>query len=270
MKTKCVLWVEQPLSIFTLIALLIAVNVVVLFALWPAPWLQKAFLIASPFCPQRPAHSVFIDGRQMPIEARMFGMFGGALLALLYFAARGQLRSAMMPRGWRLVLCIALFGVMAFDGTQALLYDTGLLRLYQPNLYLRLSTGLASGVGIAMVLVPLTNQTLWRQPFSDRPLFTGWKDVAVMAVVQANLFVLTLSNWAPALIPLSVFNSIAIIAIMTALTTLVISLLTRRAGQFTTWQATVGYFTAGFILAVAFIAVLAATRLALFGAGPLG
>ena len=117
LKTKHIRKAEEPYPIGALIALLIAVNILVLFTLWPAPWLQKAFLIAAPFCPQRPAHSIFIDGQQMPIEARMFGMFGGALLALLYFAARGQLRSAMMPSGWRLILCIALFGVMAFDGT---------------------------------------------------------------------------------------------------------------------------------------------------------
>ncbi|HEY3291964.1 MAG TPA: DUF2085 domain-containing protein [Anaerolineae bacterium] len=270
MKPKLSAKAESPISVSALIALLIAANMLVLFALLPLPWMQRFFLIAAPFCPQRPAHSIFIGGQQMPIEARMFGMFSGALLALLYFAARGQLQSAMMPRGWRLALCIALFGVMAFDGTQALLFDTGLLRLYTPNLYLRLSTGLASGVGIAMVLVPLTNQALWQQPLVDRPMFTGWKDAAALAIAQAFLFALTFSNWAPALLPLSMFNSVGIIVVLTALMTMVIALIMRRSGQFTAWHATVGYFATGFILAVVFIAVLTTTRLALFGAGPLG
>jgi uncharacterized membrane protein len=228
------------------------------------------FLIASPFCPQRPAHSVFIGGQPMPIEARMFGMFGGALLALIYLAARGQLAAAALPRGWRLWLCIALFGVMALDGAQALLYDTGLLRLYTPNLPLRLGTGLAAGVGVAMLLVPLANQALWLRPRTDRPVFTGWKDVAGVAAAQAALFALTLSNWPATLLPLALFNSLGILVVVTTLMTLTLTLIAHRAGRFTDWRSTVGYFSTGFLLTALFIAVMAITRLALFGPGPLG
>jgi uncharacterized membrane protein len=263
LKTKDGQYAQQPISICALIILLIAANIVVLFVLLPVPWMQKFFLIASPFCPQRPAHSVFIGGQQMPIEARMFGMFGGALLALFYFATRRQLGAAAMPRGWRLGLCVALFGVMAFDGTQALLYDVGLLRLYTPNLYLRLGTGLASGVGIAMLLVPLTNQALWKRPRADQPLFAGWKDVVGLAMAQAALFALTLAGWRLMLLPLSLFNTIAILTLMTALMALILVLITRRAGRFVTWREAVGHFSAGFLLAVLFIAILAVVRMAL-------
>ena len=228
------------------------------------------FLIASPFCPQRPAHSIFLGGQQMPIEARMFGMFGGALLALLYFAVRGQLGAASMPRGWRFGLCTALFGVMALDGMQALLYDMGVLRLYTPNLYLRLGTGLASGIGIAMVLVPLTNQTLWQHPRTDQQLFSGWKDVAGVVLAQAALFALTLSNWLPLLLPLSLFNSLAILVVISTLSSLVLVLITRHVARFTTWRSVVGYFSGGFVLSALFITTLALARLALFGSGPLG
>jgi uncharacterized membrane protein len=250
--------------------LLLAANILVLFALLPLPWLQKSFLIASPFCPQRPAHSVFIGGQQLPIEASMFGMFSGALLAVLYFAGRRQLGAAAMPQGWRLALCIVLFAVMALDGTNALLYDTGLLRLYAPNLVLRLGTGLASGVGIAMVLVPLANQTLFLQPRKSESLFTGWKDVAGLVVAQVLLFALTMANWPPALLPLSLFNSVAVMFVMTVLATLVLALITGCAGRLISPRATLGHFAGGFILAAVFMAILAFMRFALFGAGPIG
>ncbi len=259
---------SAPLS--TLILGLIAANILVLLVLLPLPWMQKFFLIASPFCPQRPAHSIFIGGEQMPIEARMFGMFGGALLALLYFAARGRLRAAAFPRGWRLGLCVLLLGVMAFDGTQAFLYDLGILRLYTPNLYLRLGTGLASGVAIAMILVPLVNQSLWQSPERELELFKDWKDVAGMAMTQALLYALAFSNWPSVLLPLSVFNSAAIAVIMSALGTLILVLVTRRVGQFTSARMAAGHFYGGFVLAAITIAVMAAARLALFGTGPLG
>jgi uncharacterized membrane protein len=32
--------------------------------------------IAFDICPQRPSHSLFLGGQQMPIEARMAGIFG--------------------------------------------------------------------------------------------------------------------------------------------------------------------------------------------------
>lgn len=260
----------QRLPFGAVFAVLFAANIVILFVLLPLPWLQKAFLIASPFCPQRPAHSVFIGGQQMPIEARMFGMFGGALLAILYFAARGQLRAAAMPRGWRLGLGIAFFSVMALDGTHALLYDIGLLRLYTPNLYLRLGTGLASGIGIAMILIPLNNLALWHQSQQEKPLFTGARDVVGMLATQALLFVLTLTDWEPMLLPLAAFNSIAILVIMTVIFTLMLVIITQRSGRFTTWRSTAGYFGIGFVITAAFIAALAVARLSVFGPGSVG
>jgi hypothetical protein len=84
------------------------------------------------------------------------------------------------------------------------------------------------------------------------------------------LFALTFANWSPVLLPLSIFNSIAIVFLITALMTLVLTLITRRAGKFTNPRMTIGYFCGGFILAAVFIAVLATTRLTLFGPGPLG
>ena len=159
---------------------------------------------------------------------------------------------------------------MALDGTQALLYDMGVLRLYVPNPSLRLGTGLAAGVGVAMLLVPLTNQALWRRPRTDQPVFSGWKDVAGVAAAQATLFALTLSNWPATLLPLSLFNSVAILTIVTALMTLVLVLIARRAGRFAGWHSAVGYFGGGFLLTALFIAVMAVARLAEFGPGPLG
>lgn len=269
-KTKDTRKAEQRFFIGTLIAVLVAVNILVLFVLWPLPWMRKFFLIASPFCPQRPAHSIFIGGLQMPIEARMFGMFGGALLTLIYFATRRRLSAAAVPRGWRLVLCIALFGVMAFDGTQALLYDMGISRLYTPNLVLRLSTGLASGVGLAMVLVPLTNLSLWQQPLTEDHLFKDWRDIAGLGVAQALLFVITLADWPAALLPLSIFNSIAIVVILTVLMSLLVVVIAGRAVRFTQIRQVVGYVASGFIVAAVFITALAVARLVIFGPGPLG
>ena len=251
------------------IGLLIGVNLVALFIVWPLPWPGKFLLLASPLCPQRPAHSVFIGGQQMPIEARMFGMFGGAMLALLHIALSGRLRAAMFPRGRWLALWLALLGVMALDGTQAMLYDLGIVRLYTPNLYLRLGTGLAAGMAITMMFVPLMNQALWREPRRELPVYGGVKGVAVGLGLQAALFVVTLADLPWLLIPLSLLNSLGILVVFAGLTTVLVCLAARRVSQFSSWREVLGPAAAGFNLAALFLLALAVARLALFGPGPI-
>ena len=53
--------------------------------------------IAFGICPQRPGHSLFLGGQQMPIEARMAGMFGGFVLAAAYGWAAGRGRALRLP-----------------------------------------------------------------------------------------------------------------------------------------------------------------------------
>src|SRR5690242_8144755 len=49
----------------------------------PGSFLEKLAWLDSGVCPQRPAHSYFFDGQQMPLEARMVGIFAGFLLTFL-------------------------------------------------------------------------------------------------------------------------------------------------------------------------------------------
>lgn len=259
----------RPLSGAAWVALLIAALVVAAFLIWPASLMDKLFFASSPVCPQRPLHSVFIAGQQMPMEARMVGMFSGALLTLLYAAARRRLSAAAFPNGWQLGLWLALIGSMAFDGTQALLWDLGILRLYEPNLFLRLGTGLASGVAIAMLLVPLVNQSLWRTPRREVALFDGWRDVAGVLVVQAAFFALTLADIPVLLVPLSLFNTIGVTVIFTAIFAVTVVMIVRRLNRYTSWRDAAVVWLAGFDLAALFLFALAAARLAVFGPGPL-
>lgn len=55
------------------------------FALAPWPVMSKLRAIGFSICAQRPSHSYFLGGVQLPLEARMVGIFGGYLAALVYF-----------------------------------------------------------------------------------------------------------------------------------------------------------------------------------------
>ena len=61
--------------------------------------------VAFGSCPQRPSHSLFLGGQQMPIEARMAGMFGSFVIAAAYGWAASRGRAVRQPgRSMTLVL----------------------------------------------------------------------------------------------------------------------------------------------------------------------
>ena len=50
-------------------------------------FMSLLWAIAFGICPQRPSHSLFLGGQQMPIEARMAGMFAGFIIGAVLSAA---------------------------------------------------------------------------------------------------------------------------------------------------------------------------------------
>jgi uncharacterized membrane protein len=175
----------------------LALAVLILVA---APWplMDKLFAIAYGICPQRSAHSLFFGGQQMSIEARMFGMFGGAVAAALYLAARGRGKATGLPRLSVLAVLIGFVAWMGLDGVNALLFDLHLPHLYAPNLTLRLGTGLLTGLSIgAADRRPQSNDLVARG--TQRASASGWRDLlGVLGIVP---FYSAVADWVSA--PLS-------------------------------------------------------------------
>lgn len=120
--------------------------------------------------PQRPSHSLYIGGEQLPLEARMGGIFLGFFGGLVLLGALGRLR-ARQPSGETAALaawgCVAF---MAVDGLNALFFDLGLPHAYAPNLVLRLLTGLAAGYGLVVLALPVAADVVWREPEEQAPM----------------------------------------------------------------------------------------------------
>jgi uncharacterized membrane protein len=70
---------------------------------------------------QRPSHSVFVGGEQLPLEARMGGIFLGFLCALLLLWVLGRLRASQPPSGALGLACWALVALTGLDGLNAFL-----------------------------------------------------------------------------------------------------------------------------------------------------
>jgi len=77
---------------------------------------------------------------------------------VIELATLGRRRTRRWPR---LPIALALllgFGVMVFDGFNALFFDLGLPHAYASDLRMRLATGVLAGIAMAFALVPTLAQ----------------------------------------------------------------------------------------------------------------
>jgi uncharacterized membrane protein len=137
-------------------------------------------------CAQRPSHSFMIDGRLLPFDARMTGIYSGSLAAWIVLAVRRRLLAAGLPS--RLVIAALALAVVALglDGTNALLVDLGVWHPWPPFNATRFFTGFGTGLALATLEVWLIGTSLWRLA-GDAPPWRSlrelwWAPLAAVAV----------------------------------------------------------------------------------------
>ena len=232
------------------------------------PLLTLLWAIAFGICPQRPSHSLFFGGLQMPIEARMGGIFAGFILTALTLGVLGRGRASQPPSGgWTLIL-VGLVLLMGLDGGNAFLFDLGLPHLYTPSLPLRLATGLLAGLATAAFVVPAFNSTIWDTGPAITPLTRPAHFLAVLAPVGLYLAG-GLSGWPALLYPLSIVAVLGVPILLGALGTVLFASFTGRANRATNWRTALPLVLGGLFLAALLLGTFSAVRLALFGTGPM-
>ena len=163
-------------------ALVLAVLVVFLAA--PAPLPHKLLLAMGGVCGLRPAHSYFVGGVQLPLEARMTGIYGGFLLTFMVLVACRRLGMRRLGSPFVIGTLVVFFMSMALDGLNSSFTDLGLAHLYLSTNGTRLLTGLLSGIAIAPFLLWLLGAVATpREPGVPRALVRSpWELVAPLAI----------------------------------------------------------------------------------------
>lgn len=234
------------------------------FTVAPGTPLDKLHFLAAGVCPQRPAHSFFLGPFQPPLEARMVGIYGGAVLALAWLGARRGLRQAGLPPLGMVALMMVFFILMALDGLNAFLADLGLPHPYPPSNYLRLGTGLLAGVSIGTVFAPVVGGTLWRKPEAGPAV--AWADLIPIGILEAALFGATVSGLALMLYPVALVG-VGGVWVLLGLFNLVVGLnLLGLARRFDDWAEAFPALSIALAAALAELVVLAAVRFYLQGA----
>ncbi len=144
--------VPPGISRWALALLGLTLLVLLAFLLFPAPLPGKLLWAMGGVCGLRPAHSYFAGSVQLPLEARMTGIYGGVSITLGWLLATRRL-GATRPGGRAVLALLALmFLSMVADGVNSTFTNMGLPHAYTSTNITRIVTGLLSGVSIAAVL----------------------------------------------------------------------------------------------------------------------
>jgi uncharacterized membrane protein len=258
---------RQPGDFWMWLLPLLALAVVVGFALAPGTLPEKLLWLMGGICGLRPAHSYFAGDLQLPIEARMVGIYGGAMLTLLLaFAAR---RAGARRPGSPLVLALLalFFGSMVFDGINSTLLTLGLPHLYETTNLHRISTGLLSGIAIGAVLAWLVGTTAL--PPNDRAaprlIASPWELLAPLALcVLFAALVISEPAWVYA--PVALISVGGVIVVLTLAALVALLQLTGQSGPITRMRQMLVPGSLAFLLAVAFLVGSALVRWSVTGA----
>jgi uncharacterized membrane protein len=249
-------------------ALAIIGLLVLAFLLAPWPLLVKLRALSFGLDPQRPAHSHFLGGIQLPLEARKMGIYGGFVLTVAYLGWLGRGRSTHLPPVRVLLVLAGFIGAMAIDGTNNFLHDLGLPHLYAPDNQLRLATGLLTGFAMGAVIWPIFNLTFWgEQPGS--PSVASFRELLLGLVPCATLFGIEVSGFGLALVPLAILGGLGVVSLVAVLNMIVVLVVTQHEGRARSeWDAAVPALV-GLSLTLAELGGLGAIRYAMFGTAQL-
>jgi uncharacterized membrane protein len=241
----------------------------------------KAEAIGYAVCHQIPERSFHIGSFQLPLCSRCSGMYLGAVTGLVFQSILGWKRGKAPRRGLIAVLGILVvaFGI---DGGNSFLYLLKQIRpgilpqipnLYVPNNTLRLLTGSGMGLGIAALLYPAFNQSVWTDFDDKRSALPDWKAFGLLLAIQIVLDLLVLTGSPFILYPLAFVGIMGVWLLLTMVYTIVWVMVTRQENKFKKFRQLWLVLLAGLTITIIQTAVIDMLRLWLtgtWGGFPLG
>jgi hypothetical protein len=148
----------------------------------------------------------------------------------------GKWRAAQLPVGRVLVVLGAFILAWAVDGLNSYLsFFPGFPSLYAPNNALRLATGTLEGLVLASVLYPAFNFAVWHAP-EARPAIGSLRELLALVAGAAVLVVVAQGEPGFLLYPLTALSLLAVLAMLTLVNSVGVTILARREGQAGTWR----------------------------------
>ncbi len=219
----------------------------------PLNLLEKTRLIGYAVCHQIPSRSFHANGQQLPLCARCSGTFLGGLTGFVVLTLLGRRRANSLPSVPILVVLVGFIAALGIDGVNSYLtFFPNMPHLYEPQNWLRLTTGMANGIALSIIVYPVLNYTLWRDT-EDRPVVKNFFELGLILAIGAIVGGIVYLEIAPFLYPLAILSALGVLVMLTALNTMVVLAVTRKEGLAAVWQQAVLPLTVG--LAIAFLEI---------------
>lgn len=198
--------------------------------------LGKMDAVGYAVCHRIPERSFIIGGQQLPLCARCSGTFLGVLLTLVTLTAAGRTRAARLPPPRVLVVLAGFVGLWALDGLNSYLtLYPGAPHLYEPQNWLRLSTGMLNGLALGALVFTILNFSLWRNPRAE-PALRGLHELAGLLVLAVLLIALVLTENDYLLYPLALISTLGVVVMLTSVNTVIVLIASRRENTAQRWR----------------------------------
>jgi uncharacterized membrane protein len=236
----------------------------------PPGILGKADAVGYAVCHRIDVRSFHIGVRQMPLCARCTGQYLGAVLGLAYQAIIGRRRSGAPPK--RVIGILFLFFLMyAVDGLNSYLHLPPLLkllpslpRLYEPSNVLRLFTGTGMGLVIAAALYPAFVSSVYKDT-NPQPAVSGIRSLLILTGLGVLVDLLILMDLPIILFPAALISTGGVLLLLIMVYTIVWLMIFRQESRYTKLSQIILPLTAGFVVALAQIAIFDLVRFILTG-----
>ncbi|PID84983.1 MAG: hypothetical protein CSA11_07905 [Chloroflexi bacterium] len=211
-------------------------------------------------CHRITARSFTIAGRQFPLCARCTGMYLGVFVVYLLLWGNGRLRRGGMPPPLILVLLMGFVALMGIDGINSYLhFFPNAPHLYEPRNWLRLLTGMGTGLMMGITILPALTQTLWRQ-VSYQPIIASCRELAGVMLVALFFALSLLSNQDAINYVLALASTIGLLLIVLSLNVVFLLIAFRRESRAENWRQLILPLTVGLILTITELSIISALR----------
>ncbi len=240
---------------------------IALSTLWllevPSGLTGKMDAVGFAVCHQIESHTIEIGGKLLPLCARCTGMYLGFLVALLYLSNRQK--PAGIPSRLKIAFLAFFFLLFVVDGVNSML--TTFLKiepLYTPTNWLRLATGLAMGAILANLILPLWNQTLWKEN-NPAPALRTWKQMGALFLCEIVIGVLVWLDIPLLYYPVAILSTGSIFLVLGMVYSLLWSIILNKENTLGTTRDGWTFFVLGAIFALLQIGLMDLLRVSLMG-----
>ena len=234
------------------------------YALDGADWLGYAV------CHRLTERSFAITGpdgipRQFPLCARCSGMYLGVMIVFLAIFLSGRMRWSELPPLPIMLVLMGFMGAMAIDGINSYShFFPNAPHLYTPRNWLRLVTGLGTGLAMGCFIIPALSQTLWRDQVFQAAIGT-FNGLLVLVVMAGTAVLLLLSNQPTILYVLALVSTAGLLLILAAINTIFVLILLKRDAKAIHWRETAVPLFIGVTLAIIELTAISLVRFSLTG-----